>query len=70
MNALRWSSIALGLLAALAAVPFDVHSQDWNIQVVANKGYIGYGSQIAVTSDGIPYILDSQSIGEDARGPA
>ena len=61
MNTLRCGLALFPLVAALAVPAFDAHSQDWNIQVVANTGYIGYGSQIAVTSDGIPYILDSQS---------
>ncbi len=57
MNTLRWSSLALGLFAALAAPAVDVRSEGWNIQIVDNTGSMGYQSRIAVTSDGTPYII-------------
>jgi hypothetical protein len=65
MNLPRWSSIVLVSLSVLAAAALDVHSQDWNIQTVDNTAAVGFESQIAVTSDGTPYIMDANQANYD-----
>jgi hypothetical protein len=65
MNLLRWSSVALVSLSVLAAGALDVRSQDWNIQIVDNTAAVGSQSQIAVTSDGTPFILDMNQTNYD-----
>lgn len=49
------------LIAAIAITAPGARSQTWNIQVVDNTSSVGYQSQIAVTSDGTPYITHVQS---------
>lgn len=51
----RFASIMLALVAMAGLAPVAV-AQDWNIQLVDDAGDVGYDSQIAVLSDGTPYI--------------
>jgi hypothetical protein len=57
--------LALGLMTLVAVaglVPAAV-AQDWNIQLVDDAGDVGYDSQIAVLSTGVPYIAYATSTG-------
>jgi hypothetical protein len=58
MNTFRMGSVMAAALAVLATLAFDTGAQTWNIQVVDNTTDLGYQTQVAVTSDGTPYIMD------------
>jgi hypothetical protein len=45
------------LLALSVVQPYAVEAQEWNFHIVDDVGTSGYQSQVAVTSDGTPYIL-------------
>ena len=45
------------LLSLSVVQPHAVEAQEWNFHIVDDVGTAGYQSQVAVTSDGTPYIL-------------
>ncbi len=51
----RLTRNALVLITVIGLAPLAV-AQDWNIQLVDDAGDVGYDSQVAVLSTGIPYI--------------
>ncbi len=51
----RFASKLLIFIAAVLTAPVAL-GQEWNIQLVDDAGDVGYDSQIAVLSTGIPYI--------------
>lgn len=65
MNPLWKAPTFAAALAILALGALAAHAQTWNIQIVDNTGYKGYQSQIAVTSDGTPYIMDVHNTSYD-----
>jgi len=52
----RFASRFLAAIAVAFIAPVAV-AQEWNIQLVDDAGDVGYDSQIAVLSNGIPYIV-------------
>jgi hypothetical protein len=51
----RFSSMLFALIT-LAVLGASAGAQDWNVQLVDDSGDVGYDSQVAVLSNGTPYI--------------
>lgn len=51
----RFPSIGFALIA-LVVLAASTGAQDWNVQLVDDSGDVGFDSQIAVLSNGTPYI--------------
>ena len=55
---MRTIALLFACIAVLCILPVDgSEAQDWNFHIVDDVGNAGEHSQIAVTSDGTPYIL-------------
>ena len=54
---MKYVSSYVSILFFMISMALPAGAQDWNLQIVDDAGDMGYHSQIAVTSGGIPYIL-------------